>query len=136
MVGHSIACDLKILSRLGVDVYDIAPVVGIFDTHRMARKVFGESSGTTLKSSSLGDVLEELGCPVQRQELHVAGNDATFTLWAMLWLVMGSCERYGVKSERLEGLRGVAWREMGGERWRPMRRALGFYAPADPAEEI
>jgi hypothetical protein len=44
IVGHSPRGDLKILKGLGVDVYEIAPVLAILDTHLMARNMFGVNS--------------------------------------------------------------------------------------------
>lgn len=71
-------------------------------------------------------------------DLHNAGNDATFTMHALLMLVVKNSmsestyrELSFVQRERLELVKAVARVEVfERKRWRPKRRALGFYAAA------
>ena len=138
IVGQSTRHDLKILQRIGVNVYDVAPVLAILDTHSIARNQFGANSSTPLTSFTLGALLAELKCPYESSDLHNAGNDATFTLQALLMLVIRSSENREmslVQRENLERLRAVAQMELYERgRWKPTRKSLGFYAPGSPAE--
>jgi hypothetical protein len=95
LIGHSIKQDLKVLLRLGVDFYKVAPVVAILDTHGMSRDLLGPESrslegASPLTVFTLWNVLQELQCPFKPHELHNAGNDATYTLHAMLLLAKRS----------------------------------------------
>ncbi|TVY81267.1 Uncharacterized protein LSUE1_G002521 [Lachnellula suecica] len=80
IVGHGMACDFEILEFLGVDLEE--SVVAIFDTGDLVPLVLG------CEGRSLGDLLEELGCPFD--ELHTAGNDANFTLRALIMMGIAS----------------------------------------------
>jgi hypothetical protein len=44
IVGHSPKSDLKILQRLGVNIYEVAPILALLDTHLMARNLFKANS--------------------------------------------------------------------------------------------
>jgi hypothetical protein len=141
IVGHSTKTDLKILQRLGVNIYDIVPVLAILDTHLIARNLLGANSiflkGTApMTSFNLGALLAELKCPYENSDLHNAGNDATFTLNAMLMLAIKSSESRemgSVERENLERLRAMTQVELSEcQRWKPTRTALGFYAPGSP----
>jgi hypothetical protein len=44
IIGHSTSTDLKILQRLGVNVYKVAPVLTILDTDLVARNLLGANS--------------------------------------------------------------------------------------------
>jgi hypothetical protein len=95
LIGHSIKQDLKVLLRLGVDFYKVAPVVAILDTHGMSRDLLGPESrslkgASPLTAFTLGNVLQELQCPFKPHELHNACNDAAYTLHAMLLLAIRS----------------------------------------------
>lgn len=134
IIGHSIKSDLKILQRLGINVYDVAPVVAILDTDLMARSLFGDNSdfATRMTNFTLSALLTKLKCPYESEDLHNGGNDATFTLHAMLMLIIKSSEsrEMGVEQrENLERLRVVTRTELYEcERWKPSRKSLGFYA--------
>jgi hypothetical protein len=75
--------DLKILQRLGVNVFEVALILAILDTNLIAQNLLGASF-------KLGALLTELKCPYNSSDLHNAGNDATFTLHAMLMLAIKS----------------------------------------------
>lgn len=97
LVGHSIKQDLKVLLRLGVNFYKVAPTVAILDTHGMSQELLGPKScslkgAAPITAFTLGNVLQELKCPFTPHELHNAGNDATYTLHAMLMLAIRSSE--------------------------------------------
>jgi hypothetical protein len=65
IVGHSPKGDLNILQRLGVNLYEIAPILTVLDMHLMARNLFKVNTiflnGTALITSfNLGALLVEL----------------------------------------------------------------------------
>jgi hypothetical protein len=138
IIGQSVKTDLKIFQRLGVNVHEVAPVLAILDTDLIARNLLGANSSTPLTSFRLCAILTDLKCPYETSELHNAGNDATFTLHALLMLVIKSSESREiglVQRENLERLRAVAQMELyERQRWKPVRRSLGFYAPGSPVE--
>jgi len=120
-------------------MYEVAPIRAILDTHLIARNLLGANSPTRLTSFKLGALLAELNCPYEDSDLHNAGNDATFTLHAMLKLVIRSSEsrKMGlVQRGNLGHLRAVAQLELHEcPRWKPTRMSLGFYAPGSPIEK-
>ncbi|KAH8166349.1 hypothetical protein CIB48_g1928 [Xylaria polymorpha] len=76
LVGYGLSSDLQAMRSLGFQFLE-----GEFtaiDIFRLANEVFGKWSG------SLGDLLSRLECP--HFGLHCAGNDANFTLQALLLL--------------------------------------------------
>jgi hypothetical protein len=85
---------LKILQRLGVNLFEVAPVLVILDTNLIAQNLLGASF-------KLGALLAELKCPYKSPDLHNAWNDANFTLHAMLMLTVKSSEsrEMGLQSE-------------------------------------
>lgn len=95
LIGHSIKQDRKVLLLLVVDFYKVAPVLVILDIHGMSRDLLGPESrslkvASPLTAFALGNVLQELQCPFKPHGLHNAGNDATYTLHAMLLLAIRS----------------------------------------------
>ncbi len=95
MVGHSVKHDLRSLQRLGLDYSKVAPVVGVLDTYIIARHILRanmlEGSKATV-SLTLGNMLKELDCKYDESGLHNAGNDATYTMYALLLLGIKSCQ--------------------------------------------
>jgi hypothetical protein len=140
IVSHSTKSDLMIFQRLGVDIYEIAPILAILDTHLMAQNIFGASSilqdTAPMTSFTLGALLTELKCPYEKSDLDNAGNDATFTIHAMPMIAIKSSESREIgfiERENLGRLRALAEVELYKlQRWKPTRRALGFYAPRSP----
>ena len=80
LVGHAIQNELKILKILNFDL-DLS-IIGILDTQRLALQTRSDSPGR------LRDLLRDLQCPYRH--LHNAGNDAHFTLRALLLLAVRS----------------------------------------------
>lgn len=117
LVGHSMKADLAVLSRLGSGLEQRARAV--LDTRSIAWEVFDQP-----KPSSLIQLLRALG--VRCGELHCAGNDAYFTLRALLALAVKVVEESslaikGEKSnveistgrmEMLQRLRAIAYAEV------------------------
>jgi hypothetical protein len=78
LVGHGITADLHVLQALGFQFP--ALLSSVLDTSRVANEVFEIWAG------SLRDLLLALQCSFNR--LHCAGNDANFTLRALLLLAV------------------------------------------------
>lgn len=83
LVGHDIRHDLRALTALGADFQD--PIIGVLDTSWITHEVL------PFFALSLGELLTELECPFDK--LHCAGNDAHFTLRALLLLVVKDCSK-------------------------------------------
>lgn len=92
LVGHSLGQDLKILRLLGIDPARVGPISTIIDTHSMARFLFPPYHPNHPlqpgQDFSLAGVLAELGCLLDRSGFHNAGNDAVYSLHAMLLLAI------------------------------------------------
>ncbi|KAL9609445.1 MAG: hypothetical protein Q9167_005800 [Letrouitia subvulpina] len=80
LVGQDFINDLRILQFLQFNLY--SSIVGILDLQKVAAEIM---PGVPLK---LYNILEELSCPYGG--LHNAGNDAYFTLRALLLLAIKS----------------------------------------------
>jgi len=101
LVGHAIRNDMAVLRYLKFDIR--TSILGILDTQQIAPEVISASSG------SLRDILTELRCPFDN--LHSAGNDANFTLRALLLLAVQSYadETLCQEDQRtLESIKGIA----------------------------
>ncbi|MCJ1328290.1 hypothetical protein MMC10_004966 [Thelotrema lepadinum] len=77
-VGHGVKSDIKALQSLNFQFP--ALLSAIIDTRQVANQVFGTFS------RSLMGLLQRVECPFNR--LHSAGNDANFTLRALLLLAV------------------------------------------------
>ena len=78
LVGHDIRNDLHVLQLLDFNLH--TSIGGILDLGRIASKLLPNIRLT------LSSILSELRCPFQN--LHTAGNDAYFTLRALLLLAI------------------------------------------------
>lgn len=92
LIGQSIKRDLKILEYLGIDVFNIAPIVAVIDTCFLARFTLPPFDPITpLKPGqdfTLFGVLSQLGCNPDPYEFHNAGNDAVYTLYVLVLLTI------------------------------------------------
>lgn len=92
LVGHSLGEDLRILRLLGIDLASVGPISTIIDTHSMSRFLFPPYHPNRAlgpgQDFSLAGVLAELGSLPHRSEFHNAGNDAMYSLYAMLLLAI------------------------------------------------
>ena len=77
LVGHGLRSDLAVLRKRGIFIQDIPTIIAKFDTTYIAMEVLGIKS-------SLYHLLKILDCP--HKNLHIAGNDANYTLRALLLL--------------------------------------------------
>jgi len=112
IVGHSVKPDLRILQRSEIDIFTIAPVAAILDTHNMACEVLGPTSTrlnghAPIASFTLSGVLTGLHCPHDKTRLHNAGNDATYTLFVLLKLAIRSGQARALSSIESENLKNL-----------------------------
>lgn len=84
LVGHGFGSDLEVLKFLGVDLE--TSIVGIFDTAMIRDRVLGPSHD--LNYAQLEHLLQKVRCA--HYKLHTGGNDANFTLRALLLLEVES----------------------------------------------
>lgn len=92
LVGHSIREDLRVLRLLGIDLSSLTHILAIIDTHTISRFTFPPYHPSLIpeigQAFSLAAVLARLGCRPHPSEFHNAGNDAVYTLYAMLLLAI------------------------------------------------
>jgi len=101
-VGHGIMNDLLVLQALGFQFSDNH--VAFMNTLHVANEVFGCWAGP------LRDLLRKLNCPHSR--LHCAGNDANFTLKALLLLAAQKLEKEDGDKSMIDVLRRLGRREL------------------------
>ncbi len=77
MVGHDVVADINYLRTLGYDVTNLSTLQETADTAVMWRYLKRE-----INPRNLGAILAELG--IVGWNLHNAGNDAVYTLQAMI----------------------------------------------------
>ncbi|KXH66018.1 QDE-2-interacting protein [Colletotrichum salicis] len=78
LLGHDLGADLGYLDKMGVELWGISGVASrTLDSKDMHQAWRGDSQGR-----SLGMVLTDLG--IEHSNLHNAGNDAAYTIQAML----------------------------------------------------
>lgn len=94
-LGHDSNADLQYLRKLGYNPMNLPNLNEVLDTAPMFRAY---SKGAMSSSVSLGNVLYDLG--LEGWYLHNAGNDAVYTMRAMLAMcVRDAEERAGAKAE-------------------------------------
>ncbi|KAI2780783.1 hypothetical protein F4815DRAFT_445022 [Daldinia loculata] len=81
LVGHGFGFEIKAMKGLGIDLTLAPSVIEIFDTEFLGYEVFGRDF-----KCSLSKVTKEIG--ILGESFHNAGNDANFTLRAMLLLAI------------------------------------------------
>jgi hypothetical protein len=103
--------------------------MAVLDTHLLSHQIFS-SLDVKPESFTLSGILTYLQCPYAPREMHNAGNDATFTLHALLRLALKYADsHYGISekaAQNRETLQLFVDREINyGRRWEPVRSALG-----------
>ena len=94
LVGQSLREDLKILEIYDIDIFTLIPLLTVVDTHTIARHLFPPyhpslplpKDEKEAAGFSLSGILAKLGCLPAHSEFHNAGNDAVYTIYAMLLL--------------------------------------------------
>ena len=94
LLGHETHVELHHLASMGFSPDQHASISGVLDTKRIAANVFKQDkdtkqrlkqAGHQFRQLGLGNMLKELG--FVGKEFHNAGNDANFTLRALLLLM-------------------------------------------------
>ena len=89
LVGHDVSQDIRYLTRVGYNVNSQhAGSIGILDTSELHRALIRE-----WQPHSLAGILLEFD--LQAWNLHNAGNDAVYTLWAMFAVCIKSASERG-----------------------------------------
>ena len=91
LIGHGICSELAVWDKIGLNVDEIASVVAILDTTKIAKHLY-EKGPCSLKA-----LLDKMGCPWGR--LHNAGNDSNYVLRVILMLVVESMRRKRVRGQ-------------------------------------
>lgn len=81
LVGHDLAADISFLKTLGYDVTNLSNLLETADTALMWRYLKRENN-----PRNLGSILSELN--LMGWNLHNAGNDAVYTLRAMIGIAI------------------------------------------------
>jgi hypothetical protein len=89
LVGHGVAWEVRVMLGLKIDLRKADDVIQIIDTNKLAVDVLG-------RTKRLKDVVSDLG--MSGANFHNAGNDANYSLRAMLLLSI-----YGEDESKLEG---------------------------------
>ncbi|KAI0883642.1 uncharacterized protein GGS22DRAFT_180658 [Annulohypoxylon maeteangense] len=81
MVGHDMVQDLNYLAKVGFNIWRVPQFTDEIDTKSMFQRIQKSANGRSLSS-----ICEELG--ISGCNFHNAGNDATYTLRAMIAMVV------------------------------------------------
>lgn len=102
LVGHDTQQDIKYLASLGVDIPDLKCIKRVLDIQSLHQSWRDLDNGSGLRT-----VLNDLG--IQHRYLHNAGNDANYTLKALMGIVHESVRKQeAVKNGREYELLGWA----------------------------
>ncbi|KAI1144464.1 hypothetical protein F5Y05DRAFT_407856 [Hypoxylon sp. FL0543] len=96
MVGHDVGQDLNYLQRVGFNIWRVPHFVDEIDTKSMFQRLEKSSNGR-----GLAKVCEDLGMP--GRNFHNAGNDATYTLRAMIVMAVKQMVESPEKHESAAG---------------------------------
>jgi hypothetical protein len=94
-LGHNPASDVSFLRTLGYDVTNLLNLIGFMDTAGLYRAHKKESN-----VRSLGSILSELG--IVGWNLHNAGNDAVYTMWIMIAIIVAEAQVRDVEKDVIE----------------------------------
>ncbi|CZS95746.1 uncharacterized protein RCO7_08741 [Rhynchosporium graminicola] len=92
LVGHDVGADVHFLQSIGYDIHNLSNLLEQADTAIMWRYLKRESN-----PRNLGSILADLG--IIGWNLHNAGNDAVYTLQAMIGIAIKQIEE---KQKKLE----------------------------------
>jgi hypothetical protein len=109
LVGQHICAELNIMEKIGIDLraQKLSSIEGILDTVTISRYIGLPFS----QRPSLDKLLEFLRIPVQKRSLHNSGNNAHFTLRALLMLAsigFQELELDNLSRTRIRDLRSIA----------------------------
>ncbi|KAI1772359.1 hypothetical protein F4818DRAFT_444189 [Hypoxylon cercidicola] len=95
MVGHDMAQDLKYLKSVGFNIWRVPHFSDEVDTKSMSQRYLKSLNGRGLRA-----LCEDLGIP--GHHFHNAGNDATYTLHAMIAMAVNYANQSFAKQNDLE----------------------------------
>ncbi|KZF24156.1 hypothetical protein L228DRAFT_90810 [Xylona heveae TC161] len=101
LVGHDVSIDVGYLQKIGYNPHNLSNLIQVIDTANLYRAWKRDS--TTRSLATIFYDLDFVGW-----NFHNAGNDATYTLQAMLWLsirALTPLSKEAMKEERLEKAR-------------------------------
>ena len=90
LVGHDINIDIKYLQKLGYNPLQLSNMLEVIDTATLD-KVWKQHN----QQRSLGNILYDLD--MVSWHLHNAGNDAVYTLWAMIGIALCNADIRAVR---------------------------------------
>lgn len=96
LVGHDVQSDIRFLKTVGYDVRTLSTLIDMADTSLMWRSFKKESN-----PRNLATILSELG--IIAWNLHNGGNDAVYTLQAMIGIAIRSLTDPNQTDNREEG---------------------------------
>jgi len=103
LVGHDISQDINYLQRLGYNPLNLSTLLEIIDTASLYRALTRDNN-----ARSLGTILLDLG--IAGWNLHNAGNDAAYTLHALLGIAIRGLSAKREREEREQDMdRRVEW---------------------------
>lgn len=100
LLGHDLGQDIAYLRSIGFDVLNRSSLHETIDTASMFRSYTRDPN-----PRSLGSVLAE--CNLMGWNLHNAGNDAVYTVWAMLAICVKDASERGSKEKEERHVQGL-----------------------------
>ncbi|TVY54585.1 Uncharacterized protein LSUE1_G009553, partial [Lachnellula suecica] len=95
LVGHDLGMDINYLKKLGYDVYNLSNLLECVDSANMWKYMTRDNN-----PRKLAMILAELR--LIGWNLHNAGNDAVYTLWAIIGISCKHLKEYAEKAESKE----------------------------------
>lgn len=138
LVGHGVQAEMAVLTALG---FDFQPsIIAILDTSYISFEL-------EISPCSLGRLLNVLECPISNSRLHNAGNDANFTLRALILLAIKAYKMQELNTlltrednwARIEALQDIATRPVLGVKQKtrkPRKKALAKIWSLEKQEEM
>lgn len=101
LVGHDTQQDIQYLSNIGVDIADLRRVTRVLDSQGLHQVWRDLDNGRSLKT-----LLNDLG--IASRYLHNAGNDAVYTLRAMIGVAIEDLRKRAAQ-EKDEKYEPIGW---------------------------
>jgi hypothetical protein len=127
LVGHDIAQDINYMQQLGYNPLNLPNILEVIDTASLYRAWKHDN-----QPRSLSNILYDFD--LAGWNLHNAGNDAVYTLWILLAIVVSSAELRGSKTLQKQR-EGAQWAKMSAAVQDTMNRVKEERDGWDTAEE-
>jgi hypothetical protein len=134
-VGHAIHQDLRSLSKAGFSIEQVAPVLAVIDTQKIAQELYWKDHRS--RNVSLQELCKLMG--FQPTKLHTSGNDAAYTLTVLLSLaskILGNEEEGADAQDILEELVQIALDSAKTTKGKRKARSRGEQYSKDWAENL